>query len=162
MHNKKFRIYDRQNESHIYENDASLHCFSDWMMGAFDGKIVNAVGIIDGDHTIFEQRHLDHVDFYLKNGKIVKEPRYIAQQAIGIQDKNGRDIYEEDICKFDICIFYGDKNKEAMYDTWQGNVVYSAPLWCFELKEDPITKDKNAKYMIHEMKNIEFVGFVKK
>ncbi len=98
MRTFKFRIWDNQTKS-FKSNVAGTHCFSEWLIGPFDGKVVDAVGILGAKEDL---RELDRMgwDGYFEGTKFVSAPRFVIQQFTGLFDRHDREIYEGDIIRF--------------------------------------------------------------
>jgi hypothetical protein len=95
-----FRIWDKQNKRFV-ENGASLHAFSQWVIDVENGKLYDAIGMIDGDNHDPAHRYLKEAeDYYFSEGKIIHESPHVIQRYTGFKTKDGVKVYEGDIIEF--------------------------------------------------------------
>ena len=95
---RDFRLWDNQTKRFV-ENSVSFHCMSNWQICPFTGAITDFVQPVDGDHYS-NYNATANPDYYFDDG-LIKAPRYEKHQWTGLEDKNGRKIYEYDDVRAD-------------------------------------------------------------
>jgi uncharacterized phage protein (TIGR01671 family) len=61
----------------------------------------------------------------------IEDENYILMQYTGLKDKNGKEIYEGDICRE---IFQGEYVGEVMFTPTQGYLVANRPIWPHDIE----------------------------
>lgn len=98
MREIKFRVWDKA-EDRFLQDGYGTHAYNEWYL-TFDGKVAAFFGEIGSDLV---EREYNLAAFDRKTNTLLKtEDRFIIQQAIGIKDKNDKDIFEGDIVSFKV------------------------------------------------------------
>ena len=128
----KFRIWDRASGRFVMDS-SSLHCRSNWHIGAFDGlahDFVESLDAVDEKSEFVSDWGGDGC--YLNGLEVIKQQRYIVQQFTGIKDITGQEVYEGDFVE----ISRGIEDKGRIIETERGGtfpVVWDDNQACFRL-----------------------------
>jgi YopX protein len=138
MKQQKYRIWDKSDGCFITKNGHSLHCYSNWSIDVFSGKLVDYLGQIDGDHgDNFIQNFAP--DYFIKDLKAVKECPYVVQEFTGLKDAHGKEIYEGDIMFADEIL-------------WE--VLFDLGMFCVRPLDDP----KGKVTPLYQYPDAEIIG----
>ncbi len=117
-----YRIWDRQTKRFV-KNGASLHCFSNWQIGAFNGEVSDFVAMIDGAREPAFLQTINPAFFFDEANSIKKANRYIEQPFTTLSDKEKKYIYQGDIIY--------DTDDDAYYE-----VTFYLGMFCIYFPSD--------------------------
>jgi len=95
----KFRIWDRQTRKFV-ANDTSLHCYSNWAIDPFTGKVIDYVGFAGVPTDSIQLSPSPDPGWYMYGIHPIKDSRYVAQQFVGLLGRKKQEIYVGDVVEF--------------------------------------------------------------